>query len=464
MTPRNISFWVQSLAAINSPLLSLKGESDLTHNRQFDIAIIGGGLTGLWLAYYLHLENPQQRITIFEKEQIGYGASGRNGGWLSREVPIDADILLKKKGITPADITQLYQQMQAAIPEIERVCQQENINCDLVHGGVLTIARNRAQAARLDALTMDQYCFRLSAKELQKHINIAAPYGAHYDEIGARIHPLKLLLGLKKVLLERGILIYEHHAVTKIHPHTITVQTPSNTKTIHAAKIVTCTEAYSRPFLDKERVIPLNSSIIVTEVISPERWEKIGWQRRELLADQAHLFFYAQRTFDDRILIGGRGSPYQFGAKDAGDGELDAKTTQQLLDKLHALFPEETFQVAYAWKGSIGVSRDWCATVSYQPQTNIGHIYGLVGSGVTTSHLAARTMVDKLQAKETPLTQLPWNDHLSPVWEPEPLKWCAIHGLYALLRYADYRESVKNLQNSAYIAQLVYKVMGQKEP
>lgn len=460
MKQRNISFWVKSLEAINSPLLSLQGESSLPEKQKFDIAIIGGGLTGLWLAYYLQIEKPHYQIAIFEKEQIGYGASGRNGGWLSREVPIEADALLKKPGVTQTHITQFYRMMREAIMEVENVCLKEDIACDLLHGGVLTIATNTAQVERLKEFHQDQQAYLLTKEAAQQRINIPSIQGAHYDEIGARIHPLKLLLGLKKVLLKRGIKIYENHAIKKISPPTLTVQSPVKTTVTSATKIITCTEAYSPLFLDKERVIPLNSSIIVTEVLSPERWEKIDWKQHELLADNAHLFFYAQRTFDDRILIGGRGSPYQFGAKDAGNGELAPHIAQQLLQKLHDLFPDENFTIAYAWKGSIGVSRDWCATVTYNPQERLGHIYGFAGSGLTTTNLAARTMVDKVLEKKTPLTALPWNDHLSPVWEPEPFKWIAIHGLYQLLHYADYRESYKNLQNTAYIAKLTYKIAG----
>lgn len=460
MKQRNISFWVKSLEELNSPLLTLQGETSLSPNSAFDVAIIGGGFTGLWLAYYLQIAKPQYQIVIFEKETIGYGASGRNGGWLSREVPVEDDLLLKKPGVTPTNLQQLYHMMHEAVFEVARVCLDEGIDCDLVHGGVLTIATNDAQIKRLRAFENDQYCHFFTSEEAQKQINIPAIKQAHYDEVGARIHPLKLLLGLKKILLERGVKIYENHAVSNIADHTLTIVAPKQTQTVTAQKIITCTEAYSRPFLDKERVIPINSSIIVTEVLSTERWQKIGWQQQMLLADNAHLFFYAQRTFDDRILIGGRGSPYQFGAKDAGAGELAPKVAQQLLHKLHSLFPYENFKIAYAWKGSIGVSRDWCATVTYDAQKNLGHIYGFVGSGVTATNLAARTMVDQLLGKVTLLTQLPWNNHQSPAWEPEPLKWCAIQGLCQLLHYADYRETTKNLKDTAYIAQLAYRITG----
>lgn len=456
----NISFWVKSLEQIQSPLLSLEGEPSLPENYTTDIAIVGGGLSGLWLAYYLQQTDPSLSISIFEKEQIGYGASGRNGGWLSSEVPIEEAHLLKRPGVTQTKINALYAAMKDAVTEVQDICQKEQIDCNLVHGGILTIATNSAQASRLSDLPQDAEHYVISDSETRARINIPSAISAYYDEIGARIHPLKLLLNLKKILLDRGIKIFENHPVTHIEKQRLNVSSHNHLRTVNAEKIITCTEAYSNPFLKGTRVIPINSSIIVTEVISPERWEKIGWEGCELLADDAHLFFYAQRTFDNRILIGGRGSPYQFGAKDAGNGELDEKVAQQLLNRLHALFPFETFSIAYAWKGSIGITRDWCATVSYDSAQKIGHIYGFVGSGVTTTNLTARTMADHILGKNTKLTTLPWNNHLSPKWEPEPIRWCAIHSMYALLRYADYQEKTRNLKNTSFIASLSYKITG----
>ncbi len=456
----NISFWVKSLEETQSSLLTLNTEPSLPENYTTNITIIGGGLSGLWLAYYLKQAAPSLTITIFEQKQVGYAASGRNGGWLSSEVPIEKENLLKKEGVTEAEINALYTAMKAAVTEVKNICIQEKIECDLIQGGILTIATNLAQSARLSQFSQDTTSYMISESDAKKRINIPSIVAAHYNEIGARIHPLKLLLSLKKILLDRGVKIYENHTVCSIKKNSLTVSSNNKVNTVTSDHIITCTEASSSTFLNNTRVIPVNSSIIVTEVISPERWEKIGWAARELLADDAHLFFYAQRTFDDRILIGGRGSPYQFGAKDAGDGQLDKNVAKQLLKRLHELFPFEKFSIEYAWKGSIGITRDWCATVSYNPTEKIGHIYGFVGSGVTTTNLAARTMVDKVLGKHTHLTSLPWNDHLSPTWEPDPLRWCAIHSMYTLLKYADYREQIKNLKNTSTIASLSYRITG----
>lgn len=463
---KNISYWVKSLEVINSPLLSLEGALTLNEGTSFDVAIIGGGLTGLWLAYYLSEENPNLKIGIFEKAQVGYGASGRNGGWLSSEVPVELPAL-KKRSITDEAIAEIYAKMAEAVDEVERVTIAENIDCDLYRGGILTLATNQAQLSRLTAEALGQDEKILDQDEAYERIHTKA-IGAHYDPVGARIHPLKLLLGLKRILLKRGIFIYENREVLAFKAGQLTVAgNDENNKigankgiNITASQIICCTEAYSEPLLKDHKVIPINSSIIVTEIISEERWKKIGWENRELLADNAHLFFYAQRTADDRILIGGRGTPYNYGGKDAGIGTLDQKTQDALFKRLHELFPWESFKIEYAWCGSIGVTRDWCATVSYDESQKIGKIFGFVGSGVTTTNLAARTMCDHLLQRDSDLTQLLWNDHISPKWERDPLRYVAIHGIYALLRYSDHLERKRSLKETAFIAQLTYKICG----
>lgn len=461
ITQHNISYWVKSLEMANNPLLSLAGATHLSEKLYCDIAIIGGGLTGLWLAYYLNKADSLLKIAIFEKEQVGYGASGRNGGWLSREVPIVA-AHLKRKGWTDTDIQALYDAMKHAVSEVIAICEAEEIDCDIHQGGVLTVAMNAAQASRFVSGELDTHESILTKLESCKKINIPGTFKAHYDEIGARVHPLKLLLGLKKILLQRGIMIYENREVLSFSEMALQVAGDNGEAAISvsAENIICCTEAYSEPLLKDDKVIAINSSIIVTEVISAERWQKIGWENRELLADDAHLFFYAQRTMDDRILIGGRGSPYQYGGKDAGNGELDRHVQRMLLKRLHELFPWESFEIAYAWKGSIGVTRDWCATVTYDEAAKLGKIHGFVGSGVTATNLAARTMHDRILQKKSPLSILPWNDYQSQRWEPEPLRYLAIQGAYGLLRYADYLEQKKQLEKTAFLAQFTYKVCG----
>ena len=147
MKPNNLSFWMQSLDM--SPYSASSDPALLLPSYQCDVAIIGGGFSGLWLAYYLKLAQPETKIALFEAQHIGYGASGRNGGWLSSNIPSVINNLLKHQSITPAQIQLLQRQVINTIDVVDDVCQQEQIDCDLHKGGLLFIATNEAQIERL---------------------------------------------------------------------------------------------------------------------------------------------------------------------------------------------------------------------------------------------------------------------------------------------------------------------------
>ncbi len=151
---------------------------------------------------------------------------------------------------------------------------------------------------------------------------------------------------------------------------------------------------------------------------------------------------YAQRTADGRIALGGRGVPYRFGSGVDQLGQTDPATVAALTDVLRRMFPAAgSAPIAHAWCGVLGVPRDWCATVTYNPASGLGWAGGYTGVGVAASNLAGRTLADLVLAEPSPLTALPWVGHRSRSWEPEPARWAGVQGLYALYRLADRLES-----------------------
>ena len=191
--------------------------------------------------------------------------------------------------------------------------------------------------------------------------------------------------------------------------------------------------------------LPMNSSMIATEPLGPEVWEAIGWAGRETLGDMAHAYMYAQRTADDRIALGGRGVPYRFGSRTDNDGRTQEATVTALREILVRFFPQLAgVAISHAWSGVLGVPRDWCASVALDRTTGLGWAGGYVGSGVATANLAARTLRDLVRRDSgeggTDLTTLPWVGHRVRMWEPEPLRWLGVRGMYAAYRGADRRE------------------------
>jgi glycine/D-amino acid oxidase-like deaminating enzyme len=186
----------------------------------------------------------------------------------------------------------------------------------------------------------------------------------------------------------------------------------------------------------------MNSSMIVTEPLAPDVWQEIGWQGMEVLGDGAHAYVYLQRTADGRIAIGGRGVPYRFGSRTDGRGETAARTVESLRRKLTSMFPMLAgAAIDHAWSGVLGVPRDWCVSIEADEPSGLAWASGYVGEGVAAANLAGRTLRDLILGRATPLTALPWVGRHPSRWEPEPLRWSAIHAVYALYRMADRNEA-----------------------
>ncbi|WP_320778989.1 FAD-dependent oxidoreductase [Streptomyces sp. CRN 30] len=454
-----ISFWYadDGLPAIREPLAG-----DTTA----DVAIVGGGYTGLWTAYYLKRAAPFLRITVLERKFCGYGASGRNGGWLYNGVA-GRDRYAALHGRDAA--VRLQRAMNDTVDEVIRVAAAEGIDADVHKGGVLEVARTPAQFARLRTFHETELAFGeqdrelYGARETAERIRVADAVGATWTPHGARVHPVKLVKGLAAAVERLGVTIHESTPVTEIRPrHAVTPY-----GTVRAPYILRCTEGFTAGLKGERRTwLPMNSSMIATEPLTDAQWDSLGWAGRQTLGDLAHAYMYAQRTADGRIALGGRGVPYRFGSRTDTDGTTPRATVEELRRVLTGFFPSLTgARIAYAWSGVLGVPRDWCATVDLDRSTGLGWAGGYVGSGVATSNLAARTLTDLVrhdsgQAGRTELTALPWAGHRVRRWEPEPLRWLGVRGLYGAYRVADARETRTSSAGSSRLARVADRVAG----
>jgi glycine/D-amino acid oxidase-like deaminating enzyme len=236
-----------------------------------------------------------------------------------------------------------------------------------------------------------------------------------------------------------GATIYEHSPVTAIAPG----RAICGRYSVNAATIVRATEAYTADLPGQHRtLLPMNSSMIVTEPVDDATWSSIGWGGTETLRDNAHRYVYAQRTADGRVAIGGRGLPYRFGSRTDREGPLPTQTVRELRDRLTALLPQlRDVRIAAGWHGVLGVARDWMPAVGVDRESGFAWAGGYVGDGVAASNLAGRTLRDLILDRDTDLVRLPWVGRLARSWEPEPLRFAGVHAVYQLYRVADVRES-----------------------
>jgi glycine/D-amino acid oxidase-like deaminating enzyme len=437
MRTGELGYWWRSIGGQPPPRPSLAGPAHA------DVAIVGAGYTGLWTAYYLKRAQPSLEIVVLERERAGFGASGRNGGWVSGFFSGPARVYERGRRTPGASFAELQRTMFDTVDEIAAVLREHEIDADFVKGGRLTVALNGAQlrrvreeVARSRAHGLDDQDLReLTSGELEARLRIAGALGASFSPHVARVHPAKLLSGLADTVERLGVRIYESTPVRAIRPHE--ALTPAGA--VRARWVVRATEGYTADLPGLRRtLVPMNSSMIVTEPLAAEAWEEIGWDGRELLDDGAHVYVYLQRTEDGRIAIGGRGVPYRFGSRTDGRGATAAVTIESLRAKLRAMFPAAAdTAIEHAWSGVLGVPRDWCVSVDADSRSGLAWAGGYVGEGVAAANLAGRTLRDLMLGTSGTLTGLPWVGRNPRRWPPEPARWSAIRTVYSLYRLAD---------------------------
>ena len=429
-----VSHWFSRLPA---PRPALPGDRDA------DVCIVGAGYTGLWTAYYLKQLDPALRITVLEARFAGFGASGRNGGWLSGLPPGHRGILAKAHGTD--SVIAWQRALNDSVDEVIDVAAREGIDADIVKGGNLEVARTPAQAKRLHAVVDEDRGWGvgdieiLTAEESEARIRVDSTVLSAFNPHCARVQPAKLVRGLADVVERLGVTIHEQTPVTEIASGR--AETPHGV--LRAPVILRATEGFTaRMHGLRRRWLPINSAMIATEPLPAEVWDAIGWDGCETLGDLAHGFFYAQRTADGRIAIGGRAVPYRYASRIDHDGAVGQDTIDYLAHVLHTVLPQTRgVPIAHGWCGVLAVPRDWTATVCFDAATGLGEAGGYVGHGVTATNLAGRTLADLVLKRSTPLTALPWVGHRSRTWEPEPLRWLGVRGLYTAYKMADRQEA-----------------------
>ncbi|WP_349828937.1 NAD(P)/FAD-dependent oxidoreductase [Brevibacterium litoralis] len=214
------------------------------------------------------------------------------------------------------------------------------------------------------------------------------------------------------------------------------------TGSLRADTVVLATEAYTADLPGHRRdVLPMFSTMVVTDLLGAEFWDRAGWSGRECVSAASHRYFYAQRTADDRIALGGRGKVYEFGSGTGGQWRLDARTVRGLQEEVRGLFPAGRITFAHAWGGVLGVPRDWAPYIDVSADHRLARVGGYVGQGVTAAHVAGRTLAEVLTGTDSPLRDSPWIRRRPRRWEPEPLRWIGTHAVQTLFSLAQRAES-----------------------
>ncbi|MDH3540411.1 MAG: FAD-binding oxidoreductase [Acidimicrobiia bacterium] len=407
-----------------------------------DVAIVGGGYTGLWTAYELAAADPSLSIAVLEKSHIGFGASGRNGGWCYDGFSAG---LGRVETLSDLDIARRFgAALRETVDVVGEVVASQGIESDYHKGGSVELLRNGGQLARAEHEVETARRFGatgddtrvLSAPEATAIARATRLRGGLWSRHTAVVHPAKLALGLAGAVERRGVRIFENTAVTTIRPGAITTAAGA---TVSAPVIVRATEGYTAnlPGL-RRRLAPVYSIMIATEPLPAGLWDEIGLADREAFGDFRHTVVYGQRTADNRIAFGGRATPYSYGSRIRTNAGFPAEAFEPVLAALRDLFPQlADVTITHRWGGVLGAPRTWLPTVGFDRTTGLAWAGGYVGAGVAITNLAGRTLADLIVGRDTDLTRFPWVNHKVRSWEPEPLRWLGIFAAYRIMLSAD---------------------------
>jgi glycine/D-amino acid oxidase-like deaminating enzyme len=432
------SLWLDGLPGPLTPRPSLPGDVDC------DVAIVGAGFTGLWTAYHLARSAPDMRIVVIEREIAGFGPSGRNGGWVSGGLVGSAGSYERTHGRD--GVVRAIRETHAAVDHVADVVAREGIECGFLKRGSLFTATTEPQRERLLAGQRELTGLGIGSDDARlldgrasdAIVPVKGCLQATFTPHAARVDPARLARGLAEACERLGVTIHERTAATAVgHGRVATAH-----GTVRADVVLQATEAYSVELpRQRLRYLPLYSLMIATEPLPAAVWDELAWTDGVLVSDSRYLFFYAQRTADGRIALGGRGAPYQLRRPIDEANERNPEVRVRLERAIRRHFPAAvSAAITHHWGGPLGVPRDWSMAIHFDRARGFGWAGGYAGHGVVAANISGRTLADLVLGRDSDLVTLPWVGHRSRRWEPEPLRFVASRAIVRVLGSADRRE------------------------
>ncbi len=410
----------------------------ITHgdsNKSYDVAIIGGGFSGLLTAYYLATEH---NITacVVEANQVGFGASARNAGFvLKGSGRLSYQQIAKKWGL---DVCRgIFDEHTQAVDRVEQLITQHQIDCEPQQKGYLKIAHNEKAYTSLQSqaeFLTKHLAFNgsfISQQALRNdYMHNQQAYGAlrMHDSFG--VNPLKLLLGYRQAVLDAGVHLYEKTPVLNVSEQNGQQRLVTPTGHINVNKVIYCGNAYNNKQSSQaidSRYLPILSSIIVTRPLSSEEIEALALKTTQVTMDTRILKYYYRLLPDNRLLFGGRGAVF---AKHQYKEKYKTNLKRALADCFPLL---ATIKIDYFWSGYIAAALDDMPHINFDGQQ--GFILGYCGAGVSFSAQAAYRLAQMVNDKPVPDLPL-FNRPLPHI----PLPWLRRYGQLAYYQYAQIKD------------------------
>jgi len=394
-----------------------------------DLAIVGGGFTGLWAA--LHAA-PGEDVVLLEGDRCGWGASGRNGGFAEASLTHGLENGLSR---WPEEIDELERIGAENFAAMRETLRERRIDAAWEEPGVIDVATrphevpwlaDGAEAARRhgEEVTL------LDREALRAEVDSPTYLGGLWHHAGgALVDPSRLAWGLREAALADGVRVHEHTEVTRLGQDGDGVVLETETGRVRARRVLLATNAY-RPLIRAIRryVVPVYDYVLVTEPLSEEQRRAIGWERRQGVSDSGNRFHYYRLTPDgSRILWGGYEAIYHFRNGMRPELEDHAPTFELLASNFAATFPQlEGIRFTHRWAGAIDTCSRFCVMFGTALGGRVAYAVGYTGLGVVASRFGARTALDLLYDRDTELTRLEMVRGRPIPFPPEPLRYGAI--------------------------------------
>jgi glycine/D-amino acid oxidase-like deaminating enzyme len=430
--------------------LEPKAHPTLIGDMTTDLCIVGAGYTGLWTALLAKEANPERNVIIIEQRETGAGASGRNGGFCSYSLTHGFMNGYTRFKDEMAVIERLGRENLEAIAE---TIKRYGINCGFELTGEISVANEEWQMAGLIEEAELRNSFGdnveiLSKEEMQSRVNSPISVGGLWDPDGtALIDPARLVWGLERACLKNGVQIFENTSATKLERTNkgIIVHTPYGN--VYAHRVALATNIYrSLVRRAKKYVVPVYDFQLVTEPLTPEQMDSIGWKNREGLSEAGNQFHYYRLTKDNEILWGGYDAIYNFRGKVRSEYETSAETYAHLAEAFLETFPQlKGIKFTHGWGGAIDTCTRFTQFWGRAHRGRVAYVMGYTGLGVGSSRFGAQVMLDLLDGVDNERTQLSMVRKKPIPFPPEPFKFIIIRLTQWSINKSDENDGKRNL-------------------
>jgi len=404
---------------------------------QADVAIVGGGYTGMWCAWHVLEQDPDARIVLLEADLCGHGPSGRNGGFC-HGVWIPLAALRDRFGSAPA--LALARAAQESAEGIGRWCDEQGVDAWYRRGGELRVSTAEAHddvglaSVRAAAeLGVSDRLVDLTPAEVREHCASPVFRRGVFAPDGATVHPGRLALGLRRRLIERGVAVHERAHVRRVRGEGRVATLETHGARIRARHaILAAGGELARVGQLRRRVLVGSSHLIVTEPV-PDVIAELGW-RDEAISDARSFLHYTRTTVDGRIAFGWAGGRPAFGGRVGGRIQVDPAIVSALRAHLLRWFPMlEGRRIEHAWGGPIDITPARVPAIVSLAGGPVHAAAGYTGNGVGPSKLVGRILAAVALDRRDALTALAIVEPESGWIPPEPLRWAGAHAVRAAL-------------------------------